>query len=34
MQGNPPGDSRWHAAKPRVQGRKEIRYPAGGKPTK
>ena len=34
MHGNPPGDSRQHAAEPRVHGRKEIRHPAGGKPAK
>ena len=33
-QGNPPGDSRRHAAELRVHGREEIRHPAGGKPAK
>ena len=32
MQGKSPGNGRQHAAEPRVNGREEIRRPAGGKP--
>ena len=31
MQRNPPGDSRWHAAEPRIHGREEIQHPAVGR---